>query len=520
MSDAKGQADDKTAVYYDGSCPMCTAIVSKVDRATHGANFSMHNIEHCALPGTFTRQDVEKEMHLVDANGTTYKNAAAILKLLEPFPQWRTVVKFGRLPVVKQILPAGYNFVAANRHFLFGPASRVYWLKVLVALGFLFGLSLSPKLWVTSRLFPLTPVIGGVGPIPYPFDWMAFAALFALLAAVAIASKPKPYIWAAAGLVILLALLDQQRLQPWVYEYTFLLAALGLFSWKFDDVAGKEVTLNICRLMIASIYFWSGLQKLNPHFIGDMFPWMIEPIESIFPESAHPVFYVFGMLVPFIEMGIGIGLLVRPFRSAAVWLAVLMCAFVLLTLGPLGHNWNSVVWPWNVTMALLVVLLFRKTDATATNEVVWIKSCAFHKFVLIAFVLSPIAYFFNMWDSYLSWSLYSDTINRATIYTSDRVKSKLPASLQRLDKIIDADDRADVPVSNWTFSGMDGLSVSNWAFTELNVPPYPEARIYKRVARLICDTANDPREVVLVMRGRLSWFFADGPQTMNCSQLR
>ena len=90
-------------------------------------------------------------MHVVDANGKIYRNAEAILKLLEVYPAWKFVVTVGRLPVIARILPIGYNFVAANRHFLFGAASRVYWLKFIVALGLTCGLLLSPKLWISSN---------------------------------------------------------------------------------------------------------------------------------------------------------------------------------------------------------------------------------------------------------------------------------------------------------------------------------------------------------------------------------
>jgi predicted DCC family thiol-disulfide oxidoreductase YuxK len=110
----------------------------------------MKDITKQPVPSTFTRQEVEREMHVVGADGKIYKNAEAILKLLQPYPAWKFVVTVGRLPGIKQILPVGYNFVAANRRFVFGRASRVYWLKIIVSIGFLLGLLLSPKLWVSS----------------------------------------------------------------------------------------------------------------------------------------------------------------------------------------------------------------------------------------------------------------------------------------------------------------------------------------------------------------------------------
>ena len=174
-------ADNKDAVYYDGTCPMCVAIVGKIDDTSQGDKFSMKDITKEPLPSSFTRQDVEREMHVVGADGKIYRNAEAILKLLEPYPAWKFAVTVGRLPGIRHILPIGYGFVAANRRFLFGPASRIYWLKVIVSIGFLFGLLLSPNLWVSSRFYPLTPVLNVLPPIPYPLDWIIFFVLFGFL---------------------------------------------------------------------------------------------------------------------------------------------------------------------------------------------------------------------------------------------------------------------------------------------------------------------------------------------------
>ncbi len=113
--------------------------------------------------------------------------------LLEPYPAWKPVVAVGRLPGIRHILPIGYNFVAANRRFVFGPANRVYWLKIIISLGFLFGLLLSPALWVSTRFYPLTPVLNGLPPIPYPFDWIFLVLLSGALVGIIASSRPRPF---------------------------------------------------------------------------------------------------------------------------------------------------------------------------------------------------------------------------------------------------------------------------------------------------------------------------------------
>ena len=85
------------------------------------------------------------------------------------------------------------------------------------------------------------------------------------------------------GIVVVFCLLDQTRWQPWVYQYGFLLAALALFSWDSDDIDGQKRTLNVARLIVATTYIFSGLQKLNLNFINYDFPWIVEPITNALP---------------------------------------------------------------------------------------------------------------------------------------------------------------------------------------------------------------------------------------------
>ncbi len=496
--------EKKNSVYYDGSCPMCTVIIKKINTSSKGGRFLMQDITQELPPQNLKRADIEKEIHVV-VDGAIYKNTKAIFKILEEYPTWKPLVRIGKLPIIKDILPIGYNFIAANRHFLFGPASRIYWLKTTVSVGFIFGLLLSLKLWVSSRFYPLTPVLSELPPIPYPFDWLSVFIFFCLLLAIIVSAKPKPYIWASIIFVTFLVFMDQQRLQPWVYQYTFMLATLGLFSWKWNDTKSRDTTLNISRFIVASIYFWSGIQKINLNFMGNIFPWMISPVVGLFPTPIQSFFYGFGIFAPFIEIGIGVGLIVKKYRTVAIWGALVMCLFVLLTLGPLGHNWNSIIWPWNIVMVIMVLLLFTKTETIPARKILDTKGSVFYKFIVVVFGILPSLYFFNIWDSYVSWSLYSGTTNKSSIYLSGDVKRQLPDYVQQFVQIDD--------------TGKNVLSISEWAFEELNVPPYPETRIFKNITKSVCATVNSPQEIKLVMSGRLSRLYQHNEKTLNCAQL-
>ncbi len=498
-------SDQKKTIYYDGSCPMCTVIMDKVDDSSQKGKFDPKDITKESLPQNFTKQQVEKEIHVIDSDGKVYKNAEAILKILEEYPQWKFLAKIGQLPVIKQLLPIGYKFIAANRQFIFGPASRIFWLKIVVVGGLIAGLLLSVKLWADGRFFPLAPVLDNLPIIPPSIETILFVLLIGLLATILVFPKPQKFIFSALAIAAIFAFFDQMRWQPWFYQYFFMLATIGLFSWNYFDTEKRQAVLNTSRLIVASIYFFSGLQKVNPDFMGGVFPWMIEPITKLFPVPLQIFPLSLGVIVPFLEMGIGLGLLSKKYRKHATVLALLMLGFVLFTLGPLGHNWNSVVWPWNVAMALFAVILFWRAENFSFRDILWVKNFPFQKIILVLFVVMPALSFFNLWDSYLSSTLYSGNTNSAQIYINDSVKQKLPTEIQRY--VIKTEANGNV------------LDFFGWSFDELNVPPYPETRVYKDIARSICKYANDKMDVVLVVNGKPTLFNRDYKSTYDCSNL-
>ena len=391
-------------------------------------------------------------------------------------------------------MPIGYKFIAANRHFIFGPASRVFWLKIVVVGGLIASLLLSIKLWTSGRFFPRAPIFDNFSTLPPSVETILFVFLIGLLAAILISSKPKKLIFFALVVAGIFAFFDQMRWQPWFYQYFFMLAILGLFSWNYSDVEKRQAVLNTSRLIVVSIYFFSGLQKVNPDFIGGVFPFPLQ----IFPLSL-------GIIVPFLEMGIGIGLLTKKYRKHAIFLALIMLGFVLCTFGPLGHNLNSVVWPWNVSMALFAVILFWRAENFSFRDILWVKNFPFQKIVFVLFAIMPVFSFFNIWDSYLSFTLYSGNTNNAQMYISDSVKQKLPEEIQRYVNKSGADTNT--------------LDFFNWSFDELNVPPYPETRVYKDIARSICKYTDHGRDVTLVVNGKPTVFNSDHTSIYNCYNL-
>ncbi|MDB5182000.1 MAG: DoxX family protein [Candidatus Saccharibacteria bacterium] len=448
----------------------------------------MQDLSAGPLPANISREAAEKEMHVIDHDGKIYKNIDAVFKIVEEYPRLAWLARVGRWPGIKHVLSMGYTFVAKNRHVMSGAASRLYWTKFVLGISFISGILLSAPLWLSERRFPLSPLFAGLS-IGYPYDFILAAGLLGALMAIIFSSQPRRYIYVLAGLLVVAALLDQMRWQPWVYQYGAMLLALSFFSWRASDKNVQPI-LNVCRLIVATIYIWSGLHKVNEAFIHDIFPWMLQPITSHLPVALHPYLQATGVMIPIVEMSIGIALLTSKFRNLAVLAAVGMHLSILALLGPFGQNWNSVVWPWNIAMILFNIILFWNIAPVHFRKLVWNRNFAYHGVVLVMFGLLPVFSLFGKWDNYLSSALYSGDIAKAvlTIRPEDSTtfhKNALSGSQSNQD-------------------GELAIPISSWSFTALNVPPYPEARVYKDIARQACQDGASSLKLV-VERPQTIW---------------
>jgi len=362
------------------------------------------------------------------------------------------------------------------------PDKKLLWLKVIIPAALICSLGLSRKLWLSSRLFPLTPVSSVLPTIPSPVDLIWLVLLLELLLAIIVVRAPRKLIFSFLVFAGLLSLWDQTRWQPWFYQYFLMLAAIGLYAWKKSDMADQQA-LNACRMMIGLIYFWSGLQKLNVNFITQTWPDMAGPfLRLLLPEALRKIPPVIILVIPLLEIVLGIGLITRKYRNFFVVFAIAMHLFILAVLAASGEN--KVVWPWNLAMALFAVVLFWQDNETSFRRIL-IPRGAFHALVLFLFGILPIFSFFDLWDSYLAAALYSGNTDQAIVLVSH-------AEIDHLPKYIHQYAREG---SYWFF-----LDVNRWAYGELNVPVYPEPRIYRSVARQICTYGKNPSETKLMIR--------------------
>ncbi|MCC7038273.1 MAG: hypothetical protein IT560_13355 [Alphaproteobacteria bacterium] len=208
------------------------------------------------------------------------------------------------------------------------------------------SLLLTHDLWfMEGRLYAPAPVVAGLPPSVNIFLYGLMLAVCGLLCVL-----PEQRRWGAlvAPAFIYFVLQDQLRGQFYLYMYVFALVACAAAPKRVED---KH--LDAVRLMLAGVYIWAGVYKLNAIFITQVFPWFVAPFFP-FPEAAK----VIGFAVPFLESAVGLLLFFPRWRWLSQILAFCMLTVVLQSIGPLGHNQALPVWPANVYMDALVIFLF------------------------------------------------------------------------------------------------------------------------------------------------------------------
>jgi len=311
------------------------------------------------------------------------------------------------------------------------------------------------KLWFADRLFPVIPVNDLLLGLPlWTHSFLFVVSLCAMLSLVFFPNKKTALILLLAEL--LSCMLDQNRWQPWEYQFIFMLAA-------YTFINEEKSVRSYWQLIIAGLFFFSGVSKLNNGFIHDIWNnlvlrrWLdISTINSWTSRA--------GYALPLMEMTAGIGLLIGKTRKLSIWGLTTMHIIILCMLGPAGLNMNIVIWPWNILMPLLLFSIFYQQSLEYKQAILY---KPFAWFVLLCWWILPWLQLAGYWDKYLSAVLYSGGVEQLYICTDDPVaKKEMAGYMDKEFKVVPCS-----PV----------LSAYKWGMMEMNTAPYPEPRIYKKI---------------------------------------
>lgn len=353
----------------------------------------------------------------------------------------------------------------------FSNTQRIRYIRILICLSLLCIVAISYKLWLNERQYPLAPFFDFIPVLHSPFDWMQLAVVAGLLIAIVFSSNAV-FSRAFFAAFLLLALCDQNRLQPYYSMFAFMLLLLSLRKNSERDEREKFV-LNALRLILIGTYLWSGIHKINLHFIDRLYPFFARSEFSMpgFEPQDYIRKYVV-LIIPFTELFIAIGLMLNRTRRLALHLVVAMHFAVMVFLSPFGFGWNLVVIPWNAALLLINILLFWKVEAIPLVEL-WNPDKSIVKaLVILLFFIMPIFNLFGWWDHYLSSSLYSFKTPYGKIYVDESLRKNLP---EYFEQYFFSDEKGEF------------IETTYWAMGELNVTTYPEPRVYEKMKEFICQ---------------------------------
>lgn len=352
---------------------------------------------------------------------------------------------------------------------------------------------ISRALWLPgSRAFPRLPVVANI-EWPASVQWLlltaACAALFGLLL------KPQNRLCIAVflGVAVPLILEDVNRLQPWLFSFSIILAA-NLAAGNRDSLPKWTIAA-----VLSGTYVWSGLHKLNPNFATEFFPWLAN---VLVPETWLQAYPWLAYVAAGTELLAGIGLWLPATRKYALGVVVVLHAFILCSLGPWGHNWNPVVWPWNVTFALLALSVFwRSSPALPFGPRRW-----YGGLVIALVAVAPLLNTIGAWDHFLSASYYTNLSPEAVFVYHENDRARLTETPGNYQYAIRDSDQ-------------EFIILAAWALATLEVPGYPEERTYKQLGRTLCDCVENKAEagLRLVRKQRLRYEIEE--EFISCEEL-
>ncbi len=115
------------AVFYDGSCPLCTAEIG-VYRAqdTKGALTLIDVSQSTDLPDGLTQAAVMARFHVMTQEGRVLSGAAAFVEVWRALPGWRWLARLSDLPGVLWLMERAYRGFLPIRPYLSRAFGRVF----------------------------------------------------------------------------------------------------------------------------------------------------------------------------------------------------------------------------------------------------------------------------------------------------------------------------------------------------------------------------------------------------------
>ena len=317
------------------------------------------------------------------------------------------------------------------------------------------------KVWLPEyRVYPSIPIFDFLDG--YPLIIQTSLYLISLVTLITIFIYPKkriPQIILIIS-VILSSILDTITWQPWEYQYLCILIAIVI------NRRNPHMIFSIILIILASIYFYSGLQKFNGAFLHSVWKGLI--LKKFFSiDNINLLTHYSGLIIAIIESILGLGLIFSKTRMISAYLLIAMHLFILVLLGSIqGFN---IVLPWNILMIVIIHNLF--INKPANFDYLSLKN--FNFIFVILWCIMPAFSFFGLWDQKLSSNLFSGKFENLTICINGDIHPDLK------DYVI--------PDTKQACNSQTRISITKWTTSEMFILPPSGKWYYCKVIRKLSN---------------------------------
>lgn len=317
-------------------------------------------------------------------------------------------------------------------------------------------------LWLNARVYPTVPVFESLVFHGY-FQWLILFLWLVGFIAILLPKFDSRYALACFIFIgVLLALQDKLRWQPWYYQYGVMLIFYLSYTLKLIN---ERTLVNIFRIMTAAIYIWSGIHKINAGFVENILPGLLGF------DLQH-----WGYAVAASEAFLGAGLLIKKSRNLAVIGLCIMHVFISFKVVGGTILYDLVILPWNISMIILLCLLFWEKDFNVFNfsEGKLAKAVA-----VILFAALPALNFCGVWHDFQSFTLFSGKEKKGYFYMSEPFKNRFST------EAVEA------------FNNENRVFIQKLSYPEVYVPTNSELSVYFGLFKAFCAQAENEFDVVL-----------------------
>jgi hypothetical protein len=339
-------------------------------------------------------------------------------------------------------------------------------------------------LWVDGGDFPRVPFLKGLAVLPAWVAWLQLIGLLATLTAAMFNLAAQAMIRLSVAFLIFSILQDQNRFQPWAYQYAMIGLVIGF--------ATRPEVLRLARWSIIGLYFYSGLSKLDASFCREMGPTFLSAAVGPFGASPStwpvPAQVAACLAMPVFEIAVATLLLFRATRRVGLVGAIAQHSALLWILGPWNLGHSLIVLLWNLALIVQDVILFgptaplqeRRSQSLAGRAVGWIFWSA---------MILPIGERFGFCDAWPGFALYASHVERAEVYLHEEDLDQFPDAI-----------RARIGPSDAT--PWRRLDLTGWSRDVRGTPLYPSGRVGNAVAEFLEVRSGGVHPVRLVQWSR------------------